>query len=123
MSQKPFGLESYSDQIELQKTLIALFEKGHKSLSAWSPIRTLSRGNGTAVFPESQKPFGLESYSDHPFGPSSFERRELWSQKPFGLESYSDIKRESIVSSRYWRHKSLSAWSPIRTIKEYGLYS
>ena len=37
---------------------------GHKSLSAWSPIRTRKGNRGGAYYRRSQKPFGLESYSD-----------------------------------------------------------
>ena len=50
----------------LRKSTASVTIRSHKSLSAWSPIRTSSAGS--AEFPPdgvwSQKPFGLESYSD-----------------------------------------------------------
>ena len=63
-SQKPFGLESYSDAIEKGVEAEHIIDS-HKSLSAWSPIRTEGEYGAYPLTPEqSQKPFGLESYSD-----------------------------------------------------------
>ena len=45
---------------------------------------------------ESQKPFGLESYSDFQVG-GKYLATANSSQKPFGLESYSDLQQESVA--------------------------
>ena len=89
-SQKPFGLESYSDN--LAKARAKRSTDRHKSLSAWSPIRT----GWVCLRP--------------------LRYAEPKSQKPFGLESYSDIQEalEKGLKAEH-SHKSLSAWSPIRT--------
>ena len=88
----------------------------------------------------SQKPFGLESYSDRKSLVLKERLGVRMSQKPFGLESYSDPKWEGVkdevkIVTKAFRlgvlfghkikavnapataggHKSLSAWSPIRT--------
>ena len=63
LSQKPFGLESYSDSMAVLRALSC-------------PI-------------PSQKPFGLESYSDACLIDADLTGA-IKSQKPFGLESYSD---------------------------------
>ena len=63
MSQKPFGLESYSD-LSLTEASLTHSEYSHKSLSAWSPIRTKRTPSVTTRTRQVTKPFGLESYSD-----------------------------------------------------------
>ena len=90
LSQKPFGLESYSDEYESVEDYAKALNS-HKSLSAWSPIRTQHRRcDPVASRTRSQKPFGLESYSDYR-----------------GILATGNGSQKS--------HKSLSAWSPIRT--------
>ena len=113
-SQKPFGLESYSDACSLTVKEYRLYSVtkafrlgvlfGH---ATWNDTRRC-RAVVTKAFRLGVL-FGLfrRIKNDNPV---------IMSQKPFGLESYSDFFCFAAVRRRgFSGHKSLSAWSPIRT--------